>query len=82
MPRYFFDTDDGTSLMIDPEGYELPDEAAARWAALDALPDMARDKIPDGDHRTFSVSVRDANQEVICAATLSLMGGWKKRLRK
>ncbi|WP_156323517.1 hypothetical protein [Bosea sp. AAP35] len=34
-------------------GRDLPDDAAARIFGLAALPDMARDKIAEDDHRTF-----------------------------
>lgn len=76
MPRYFFDTDNGSEPVIDLEGRELPD-AAARWFGLDTLPDMARDKISEGDHRTFGVVVSNAERVVIYSATIALMGGWK-----
>jgi hypothetical protein len=76
MPRYFFDTDDGDFRWKDGEGEELCDDEAARSAALDALPDMARDKLPDGDRRTFSVRVRDVAGTVIYSATLDLVGEW------
>ncbi len=78
MPQYFFDTDNGSAPRIDLVGRFLTDDAAARWAGLDTLPDMARDKIADGDHRTFGISVRNDHGEVIYAATLALMGGWKQ----
>ena len=81
MPRYFFDTDNGSTLIIDDVGCELPDDAAARRAGLDTLPDMARDNAQEHDHRTFSVSVRDAGRHVIYTATLALMGGWRSRDR-
>lgn len=77
MPRYFFDTDDGSETVIDVVGRELLDDVAARWAGLGTLPDMAHDKITEGDHRTFTVSVRNAQDTVIYVATLALMGGWK-----
>ena len=77
MPHYFFDTDDGSAPRIDLTGRDLPDDAAARWFGLDTLPDMARDKIPEGDHRTFGVSIRNSDRVVIYSATLALMGGWK-----
>lgn len=78
MPLYFFDTDSGSDPCVDHIGTVLSDDAAARWAALDTLPDVARNKIAESDHRTFGVSVRNAKGEVIYAATLSLMGGWKQ----
>ncbi len=76
MPRYFIDSSDGDDTDIDKEGLELADDAAARKLALDALPDMAREKLPDGDERTFTVSVRDAGGRVIYRACLALNGGW------
>lgn len=76
MPRYFFDTDDGDFRCVDDEGAELPDMEAARLAALDELPDMARHKLPDGDRRTFSVRVRDEAGIAIYVATLDLVGEW------
>ena len=77
MPRYFFDTDDGDQSFRDDEGLDLPHVEAAREAALDALPDMARDKMPDGDRRTFVATVRDAYGVVVYSATLSLKGEWR-----
>jgi hypothetical protein len=77
LPRYFFDTDDGSETITDVVGRDLSNDVAARWAGLDTLPDMARDKIAEGDHRTFRISVRNAQDTVIYVATLALMGGWK-----
>ncbi len=45
--------------------------------ALSALPDMARDKMPDCDRRTFKAIVRDDNGQEIYTATLTLVGEWK-----
>jgi hypothetical protein len=81
MSRYFFDTDDGDFRSQDDEGMELPDAEAARLAALDVLPDMARDKLPDGDRRSFSVRVRDEAGAVLYSATLDLVGEWHNSLR-
>ncbi|KRD95850.1 hypothetical protein ASE63_12605 [Bosea sp. Root381] len=78
MPRYFIDTSDGDRSILDEEGIDLADDAAARLSALDALPDMARDVIPDGDERRLSVSVRNAEGEVIYHATLTLAGHWER----
>lgn len=74
MPRYFFDTDDGDHVHQDTTGHELPDAAAARTAALDSLPDMARDKMPDGDRRTIVATARDHKGVVVYRATLKLDG--------
>lgn len=48
----------------------------ARAAAIAALPDIARDVLPDGDRRDFVSSVRDEAGEVIFTATLSLVAQW------
>ncbi|WP_409566881.1 DUF6894 family protein [Methylobacterium sp. J-048] len=65
MPHFFFDTDDGNFRNVDREGFELSGIEAARIEALDALPDMARNRLPDGDRRTYSVRVRDEDGRVI-----------------
>ncbi|SFN03059.1 DUF6894 family protein [Methylobacterium pseudosasicola] len=76
MPRFFFDTDDGNFRNLDDEGFELLSIEAARIEALDALPDMARNKLPAQDHRTYSVRVRDEAGTVVYSATLDLVGEW------
>lgn len=79
MSRYFIDSSDGDQNFLDEEGVELADDDVARFTALDALPDMARDVIPDGDERRLSVSVRNAAGTVIYQATLTLKGNWEER---
>ncbi|CAA2154416.1 hypothetical protein MBRA_00089 [Methylobacterium brachiatum] len=76
MPHFFFDTDDGDFRFQDEEGFELPSVDAARIEALDALPDMARNKIPDRDRHTFAVRVRNEGGAVVYSASLDLMGAW------
>ncbi|RDJ20132.1 hypothetical protein DWF00_16615 [Bosea caraganae] len=76
MPRYFIDSSDGRHSDIDKEGLELSDDETARRIALDALPDMARDKLPDGDERSFRVCVRNSDGSVIYRARLDLIDEW------
>jgi len=78
MPRYFIDTSDGNLSIIDDVGQEIASDEAARTAALDALPDMARDEIPDGDERTFSVSLRNMRGDIVYSAQLVLKGRWHR----
>ena len=73
MPRYFFDTYDGDRFVSDDVGLQLRDLAAAQAEAQTALPDMARDALPDGDQRTFVVMVRDEAGQVIARAALTLI---------
>ena len=74
MPRYFIHTDDGDFQHRDEDGHDLPDVKAARLAVLDVLPDMARDKLPDGDSRTFSATAWDDQENIVYVATLTLKG--------
>ena len=73
MPRFFFDTYDGELFASDQEGQELADLEAAKAVAQEELPQMAWDELPDGDQRTFIVSVRDEAGHVVLRAALSLV---------
>lgn len=76
MAKFFFDTDDGDRFVLDEDGIECPDRDEARRAALRGIADLAIDTLPDGDERTFKVSVRDGISEIY-VATLTLHGAWK-----
>ncbi|MBL0408263.1 hypothetical protein JKG68_30750 [Microvirga aerilata] len=73
MPRFFFDTYDGDSLVTDDEGLELGDLEAAKIEAQTTLPHMARDKLPDADQRVFMVSVRDEAGQVVMRLALTMV---------
>ncbi len=73
LARFFFDTYDGNRLISDPEGIELQSVEMARIEAQKALPDLARDALPDGDQKTFIVSVRDEAGQVVLRAALTLI---------
>lgn len=73
MPRFFFDTYDGDRFVPDDQGQELSDIETAKLAAQAALPDMAKDKLPDGDQRVFLVSIRDEAGQVAMRIALSLV---------
>lgn len=78
MPRFFFDTDDGTGLTADDHGQELADVERLRFLALDVLPDLAREIIPAADDRILGVYVRDEQGEYVFEASLSLKTRWLK----
>jgi hypothetical protein len=61
MPRYFFDTYDGRFDLIDEEGHELPDRAAARREATRALAEMAADGLSQARSRIFRLQIRDGS---------------------
>jgi hypothetical protein len=73
MPRFFFDTYDGDFFAPDNEGQDLEGIEAAKLQAQEALPDMAEDKLPDGDQRVFVVSVRDEAGQVVVRVSLTLV---------
>jgi len=72
MPRYFFDIRDGDRNTRDSEGTELADLKAALSEAQETLGDLARDKLPDGNHREFVIGVRDDVGAEVFTATLTL----------
>ena len=72
MARFFIDTSDQDHFVRDETGYEFEDVEAAKAAAVDALPDMARDQLPDGDARTFMAVVRGADGRSLMQASLTL----------
>ena len=71
MPRFYIDTSDQEHFVRDEDGYEFPDVEAAKNAAVDALPDMARDELPDGEGRTFIAVVRDEQGRTLVQATMT-----------
>ena len=68
-----FDTNDGDRIIPDKEGLDLAGMEEARAEAIKALPDMARDGLPDGDYREFVVDVRDEAGQRVLRARLSLV---------
>jgi hypothetical protein len=73
MPRFFFDTDDGSRFLTDRQGQEVESVEAAKALAQVALADMVKDTLPDGDRRTFTVSIRDEAGQIVISTALSLV---------
>ncbi|KLK90262.1 hypothetical protein AA309_27055 [Microvirga vignae] len=73
MPRFFFDTYDGERFFPDEVGMELESIETAKTEGQKALPDMAKDALPDGNFRSFVVSVRDESGQVVLRMALSLV---------
>ena len=75
MPRYFFDISDG-NLTRDDAGTEFPNAHAARDAAINVLPDIARQEIGVRGSREVLVLVRDENDRALFTAALTLTAKW------
>jgi hypothetical protein len=82
MPRYYFDIDDGRRFTRDEEGLECPSRKAVRDFAMGALPDIARDELPEEDRRDFVVKVRDESGRYVFQAILSLASEWLNQRRE
>jgi hypothetical protein len=78
MPLYFFDFDDDGRAPSAPDtmGTDLPGLASVPEEAVAVLANIAKDRLPDGDRRVFSASVRNEEGLVIFTARLTLQSGW------
>ena len=72
MPRYFFDENGARDL----NGLEMDGPEEARAEAVKALPDVARDVLPDGDGLTMTIAVRERDGPVFFRASLTLKCEW------
>jgi hypothetical protein len=73
MPRFFFDIHDGEVFTPDREGLDLDDLETAKEEAKKTLPDIVKEKMPDGDRRDFTVDVKDVAGQIVWRVTLSLV---------
>jgi hypothetical protein len=71
MPRFYFDVSDGASLTRDEVGLELRDVDQVRTEAIKALPDLAREGLPDGDELVFAVQARDEKHILVPSGSVS-----------
>ena len=76
MPRFFFDTEDGDAFIKDEDGIECDNVQKAHDLAMTWLPDIAKDKMPDGEVRDFIVTVRNESGRAVYEAKLGLRGRW------
>jgi hypothetical protein len=72
MSRYFFDIHDGPRFKPDEIGVELDGIEAARQEAAQALSELARDILPDGDQREVLIEVKDEGGQRVLVARLSV----------
>ena len=76
MPRYFFDTYDAGQLQMDDQGIDCDTRQDLRENAINSLPEIAREELPDGDHHVFVVKVRDLRGSTVFEASLTLEARW------
>ena len=72
MARYFFDVTDHEGKHRDDIGIECADLEAAREHAAVALPEMMREKMPNGMHSEVVVEIRDSEERELLRATIKL----------
>ena len=78
MFRYFFDIEENGELTVDEVGTVLPNFKSVRDEAIRALPELAKDELPDGPQHSFRVKVRDLSGDYIFQASLELKSQWLK----
>jgi len=82
MSKFYFDVFDGETTTADKIGLDVEDDLEqVRDLAIDALPDIAREKLPDGDRAEFTVTVRDAQGSNVFRATLFFRAEWIDRTK-
>jgi uncharacterized membrane protein len=67
-----FDVEDGLTEIRDTEGLELNSVAAAKAEALKTLPDIAKEKPPQGEQRVIAIHVRDDTGQAVLRTSLTL----------
>jgi len=65
VPRYYFDTYDDETVIIDDVGFECGDLVAVKEQAALSLAELARDVIPGSVRRRLAVKVRDGDDPVL-----------------
>lgn len=76
VPRYYFDTAEDGDVAFDQDGLEVSDLSEAYVLAMDALPDMARQSLPDGEQKDLRVIVRDEHGKSVLETELRLNTRW------
>jgi hypothetical protein len=72
VPRFYFDIDDGKVFLEDMDGLELASIEEAKAEGQKALAEVAKDALPDGDHRDFQATIRGENGEQLLRVKLLL----------
>jgi len=75
MERFYFDLYN-TESQMDEEGQLFPNRERAGAEALRILHDVARDEMPEGEHRRITVKMRNDKSEQIFEASLTMAAAW------
>jgi hypothetical protein len=71
MPRYYFDTRDNETFVLDDIGVVLPSIEHARDQAAVGLAELAKDVLPGSVRRELAIEVRDQAREPLLRSSLS-----------
>jgi hypothetical protein len=74
MPRFFFDTQCGQTLVRDEEGLLMPDAADAYNAAFEVLPSIAIEGLPRASDAELAIVIRNDKGLPIFRAKIALTG--------
>jgi len=72
MPLFYIDLHDGTNVVRDTQGFDLPDIAAAQARLVQVMRRVAQLLDAVADRQDFLAIVRDQNGRVVLRATLTL----------
>jgi hypothetical protein len=70
--RFYFDVLDGDSSTRDDQGLEFESLDAAEYAAAQAAAEIGRDRLPKGDAREISITVRDEHGKPVLSVSVSM----------
>jgi hypothetical protein len=72
MPRFYFDSREGSRFVSDNEGLEFSGIDAAEHAAATAAAEIGRDLLPDPEFRDITIEVRNEHRQRVCTVTVTL----------
>ncbi|MCJ2077252.1 hypothetical protein MKK68_16625 [Methylobacterium sp. E-016] len=72
MPLFYIDLHDGSELVRDTEGFDLPDAEAALTKMVQVMKRVAELLDTTSDHQAYQATVRDQHDRVIAQANLTL----------
>jgi hypothetical protein len=71
MPRYYFDIDDGSTIIPDEFGTDLPDDYSASKEGARALAEITNDLIRRDPQPSMTLWIRNESGQLVRQVTLS-----------